>query len=138
VAKVYIADVSSTPARFAVNGGATFPGRPVATSDTPAPYTPSFVLAALGRYPDRGVFGYGINALTVSFEDDTVYRVPHRFAISVPETHSIDDALLLYAFRGVVLLLTTGGMPLAPNPGCIDGTSEPIPLSTAPTNRSTP
>lgn len=124
MAKVFIANVSSTPTRYGVNGGPTFPGRPCSPGPAPPPYTPYFVFAPLDHYRDTGVFGYGPNTLVVTFEDDGPYCEPHAFSIMVPTTHSLDDPLLLYVFRGVVMLLTTRGMPLDPNPLLIHGTPE--------------
>ena len=121
VGRVYVANASTAWARYQLNGAALQPGRPVAAGPKPPPYTPYFVIAPLGRYPDTGTFGYGDNDFVVTFQDTDPPDRPHLFTITVPRTLSIDDALILYACRGMAMLLTQRGVPLDPNPLLLTG-----------------
>ena len=128
-----MANVSPTWAAYQVNGGPTQTGRPYAVGPKPPPYTPYFVFATLGRYPVEGEFGRGgPNDLVVTFRDTVPADVPHRFTIVIPEDVSVDDSLILYAFRDVVMLLNSRGTPLRPDQQLIPGT--PVGSPTGPGN----
>jgi hypothetical protein len=121
VGKVYLANASTSWADYQLNGAALPPGRPVAAGPKPPRWTPYFVVAPLGRYPDGGTFGYDGNDLVVTFRDTDPPDKPHLFSVVIPRTHSVDDPLILYAYRGMAMLLTDRGVPLDPNPQLLTG-----------------
>jgi hypothetical protein len=121
VGKVYLANASTAWAQYSVNGSALPLARPVAAGPKPPQFTPYFVVAPLGRYPTGGNFGYDDNELVVTFKDTDPPDRPHRFTVVIPRAHSVDDALILYAFRGMAMLLTDRGVPLDPNPLLMTG-----------------
>lgn len=92
------------------------PGRPFAAGPRPPIYTPYFVFAGIERSQGPGVVGYGRNSISANFSDtlpwnDCLYNFDFPAG-----SWSVDDDLLGYVFRGCLLLMTTRGMPVGPNP----------------------
>jgi hypothetical protein len=128
VGQLYIANPSSAFVDYQVNGGAVLPGRPFAGGPQPPPYTPYLVFAGIARHPGPGTVGYGANELRAGFKDTIEPRSDFAFTFIVQEsTWSIDDDLLAYVYRGLLMLMTPRGMPLAPNPPLIE--AQPAPLA---------
>lgn len=121
VGKVYLANASTAWVQYGLNGSALPLARPVAAGPKPPQFTPYFLVAPLGRYPTGGSFGPGDNELVVLFKDTDPPDRPHVFKIVIPSGRSVDDALILYAFRGMAMLLTDRGVPLDPNPLLMTG-----------------
>ena len=106
--QVYIANISSSVAKYFVNGALIdMPARKM----NPITSTPYFVLVGRSLYPDPpGSFAFGDNPFCASFAD---YIPPEagemNCTITISPDISINDDLILYVFRNMAVLLTTRG-----------------------------
>lgn len=119
--KLFVANASTAWLQSVLNEGALPPGRPCSEGPEPPPYTPFFVTAKLNRYPQAGTLSYGSNLLDATFQDTTTPRQGFTFPITLPSTHSLDDDVISFAFRGWLLLTNSRGSALPPNPLVIPG-----------------
>jgi hypothetical protein len=116
VGRLRIANPSSSIVNYQVNGGAVLPGRPFAPGPNPPIYTPYFSLVGIQRELGPGVVGYGTNTVYAAFQDEDPYRY-FTFGFDFnANVASVDDDLIAYVCRGWMLLMTTRGMALQPNP----------------------
>ena len=121
--RLRIANPSSSTVNYQINGGAIVPGRPFAPGPNPPIYTPYFVLADIQRGQAPGVVGYGTNTVYAAFQDEEPYRYfMFSFDLSA-SVFSVDDDLIAYVCRAWMLLMTTRGMALQPNPLLIPSVS---------------
>jgi hypothetical protein len=138
VGQLYIANPSSAFVDYQVNGGAIpLPGRPFANGPKPPPYTPYFVFAGIERDLGPGIVGYGSNVLSATFRDMSGPREHYTFTFTVQRgAWSIEDDLIAYVCRGLLMLMTPRGMRLPPNPLLIK--AQPASPAGAPTTSTTP
>lgn len=131
---LYVGNPTSALAAYQVNGLAIAPGRPFAPGPKPPPYTPYFVFVVIEPDLGPGVVGYGDNTLDVSFSDTVKPHDDYAFGFTVQRgTWSVDDDLIAYVYRGLLMLMTPRGVPLPPNPLLIQAEPalpEPAALST--------
>lgn len=119
---VYLANTTPYYATYTVNWGATFPGRPCSTGGALPIWTPRFVIVDERKTITAGVFGYGTNTVSVTFDGMTPPDPGHSFPVVLSsDSHSVDDPVVVYAFFGALAVLTGAGYTLPPNPPLVTG-----------------
>ena len=121
---VYIANTAPALAAYQVNSGSTFTCRPCSAGVDLPIWTPRFVSAPQQAHKARGQFGVGANTLSVTFQGLDPVDPGHAFEVTIPPDHSLLDPVILYAFLGLLGVMTSDGRQLLPNPPIVTG--EPL------------
>lgn len=113
--RVYIANPSTSYVIYEVNGIKRLPV-PGTCSDNN--YCPSSIFVDRKKHADPGYFGYGKNNVSVCFKDVGPDEKPkHDYIVEIPDCYSIDDDIIIYAFRTRLYVMDTRGFPVTPE-GC--------------------